>query len=214
MRRSPLFGEDFLIKRTTADAVALVQSLSGCSSMIIFSTSINGRHWERYPMLPPLSYILIPSVIAFFSGVAAALLTIFLNPRFQHYFWKRQKREELRLAVVKEVNRLSAEFRVHYLYKDQIEYTPEQSVTFSQAWVAVDGQVEDLFSESTYESFKRMQEYVGLVHVYRNQELMDRLPRLRDFDRIRKGALQALYREIGILKDESRWSQLKRRFKK
>jgi hypothetical protein len=72
-------------------------------------------------MIPPLSYILIPSIIAFFSGVAAALLTIFLNPRFQHHFWKRQKREELRLAVVTEVNRLSAEFKVRYLFTSHFE---------------------------------------------------------------------------------------------
>jgi hypothetical protein len=68
-------------------------------------------------MIPPLSYILIPSVIAFFSGIAAALLAIFFNPRFQHYFWKRQKWEELRLAVIAEVNQLVAEFKMSYFLK-------------------------------------------------------------------------------------------------
>jgi hypothetical protein len=38
------------------------------------------------------------------------LLATFVPPRFQHYFWKRQGREELRFAVATEVNRLAAEF--------------------------------------------------------------------------------------------------------
>jgi hypothetical protein len=78
-------------------------------------------------MIPPLSYILIPAVTAFFG----ALLAIFLTPRFQHYFWKRQKREEIRLGVVTEVNRLAAEFQSNYLFKDHVENTPERAYTFA-----------------------------------------------------------------------------------
>jgi hypothetical protein len=62
-------------------------------------------------MFPPLHYILIPAVTAFL----AALLAIFLTPRFQHHFWKRQKREGIRRAIATEVNRLAAEFKTSYL---------------------------------------------------------------------------------------------------
>ena len=53
------------------------------------------------------------------------------NPRFQHYFWKRQKREELRRAIVAEVNRLAAEFQSNYLFKGHVENTPERALTYA-----------------------------------------------------------------------------------
>jgi hypothetical protein len=37
--------------------------------------------------------------------IIPVLLAIFLTPRFQHYLWKRQGREGLRLAVIAAVNR-------------------------------------------------------------------------------------------------------------
>ncbi len=48
----------------------------------------------------------IPAV----SAVLATLLTIFLTPRLQHHFWKYQRRAELRLSVISEINKLLAEF--------------------------------------------------------------------------------------------------------
>lgn len=128
-----------------------------------------------------------------------ALLAIFLTPRFQHYFWKRQKREEIRLSVVTEVNRLAAEFTINYFFKDNDENTPEVAFTFAQSWTSVSGQVRDLFSEPTYQVFTGMDTYITTAPVFDTKEIMDRVPHITDFTRVRDPAMQALYKEIGIL---------------
>jgi hypothetical protein len=161
-------------------------------------------------MIPPLSYILIPAVTAFFG----ALLAIFLTPRFQHYFWKRQMREEIRLGVVTEVNQLAAEFKTNYLLKDMVEHTTEQLLILGKAWTSVDGQVKDFFSKFTYQVFQRMYEYTFIVPLHSQQEIMDRVPRITEFTKIRDAAMRALYTEIGILQGETRWLRFKRWFKK
>jgi hypothetical protein len=167
------------------------------------------------PLLPLVArsllwvhYILIAPVTAFFG----AMLAIFLTSRFQHYFWKRQKREEIRLTVVTEVNRLAAEFKSNYLFEDLVETTSERTLTFAQSWVAVTGQVKDLFRPSTYQAFERMYTHVITAPLFSTQERTDRIHRIIEFDQVRETAMRALYQEIGILQDDTRWSRLKRRF--
>jgi hypothetical protein len=150
-------------------------------------------------MLPPLHHIIIPAVIAFFSASVAALLAIFLTPLFQHYFWKRQKREEIRLAIVTEVNKLAADFSLSYLLRDSPEIVPPLSVTFYQSWEVLDGQVKALFSDSTYNEYKRLYEFTLLVGFYSTQEFSDRTTRVNKFKERRNGVLLALYKEIGVL---------------
>jgi hypothetical protein len=50
-------------------------------------------------------------LLAAMVGVVSALLTIFLTPRLQHYFWTRQRTAERQLAVIEEMNKLVAEMR-------------------------------------------------------------------------------------------------------
>jgi hypothetical protein len=150
-------------------------------------------------MLPPLHYIIIPAIIAFFSASVAALLAIFLTPRTQHYFWKSQKREEIRLAIVTEVNKLAADFSLSYLLKDSPEIVPPLGVTYYQSWEVLDGQVKALFSASTYNEYKRLYEFTTFVHFYGKQEFSDRATRVNTFKERRNRVLQALYKEIGVL---------------
>jgi hypothetical protein len=163
-------------------------------------------------MIPPLSYILIPALITFCGAFLGSMLAIFLTPRLQHRFWKRQKREEIRLGIVTDVNRLAAEFNTNYLFKDHVEITPERTLTFYQSWLSVTGQVKDLFSPSTYQTFERMYTHVITAPLFSTQEMKDRIPRITEFDRVREAAMRALYEEIGILQGEARWSRLRRRF--
>jgi hypothetical protein len=122
----------------------------------------------------------------------------------QHYFWKRQKREELRLSAVAEVNKLAAEFQTRYLFKDMVEDTTESLLAFAQAWISVAGSVKDIFSEATYQKFERMYTYVIAVPLHSKQEATDRVPRIAKYTEVRDAAMRALYTEIGILKGETR----------
>jgi len=70
-------------------------------------------------MISPWATILI----SLSSAILTALLTPFATAHWQHRFWKRQKREEMRLAEVTEVNQLAAEFKTNYLLKDMVEHT-------------------------------------------------------------------------------------------
>ena len=102
-------------------------------------------------MIPPLSYILIPAVTAFLG----ALLGILLNPLLQHRTWKRQRLADVRYTIVTEVNRLAAEFTISYLAKDWPDFVPPLGAPFYQSWQAAAFQVEDYFTESTYQAFTR-----------------------------------------------------------
>lgn len=61
-----------------------------------------------------MSKMLTPILI----GVASTLITLFLSPRLQHYFWSHQRMSELRLRVLERLNPLAAEFLDNHL-KDQ-----------------------------------------------------------------------------------------------
>ena len=45
----------------------------------------------------------LTTLISAVSAISATLITIFLTPKLQHYFWKHQRRAELRLDVINEV---------------------------------------------------------------------------------------------------------------
>src|SRR5271166_6241896 len=50
------------------------------------------------------------------GGFLGSLLTLLLSPFVQHRFWRHQRREELCLAVISDLLRLSAEIRVAHSY--------------------------------------------------------------------------------------------------
>jgi hypothetical protein len=152
-------------------------------------------------MIPPLSYILIPTAAAFLSGILGTLLTIFLTPRLQHRFWKYQRREELRFAAITEMNRLVAEFSVYYVYKKNIsEKSPELGTEFFQSWFIVDAQMKTLFSNSTYQVFDKMRLTFLTASLYSKQEMSDRSDRIQDLTQKHNAALSALYKEIELIK--------------
>jgi hypothetical protein len=47
-------------------------------------------------------------LIAAFVGITSALLTIFVTPNLQHYFWMRQRQTERQLSLIDELNKVVA----------------------------------------------------------------------------------------------------------
>lgn len=131
------------------------------------------------------------------AGIAflVALLTIFLTPRLQHHFWRYQRRDELRLVAINEVNRLTAEFITEYIEAEKRrDKGLEPKKEFFQSFQAATAQVKALFSVSTFEVFKRMEVMIGPnlgpEHLHRSVD---------DFIQARDAALRALYEEVGVL---------------
>jgi hypothetical protein len=82
--------------------------------------------------IPPA---LMTASAAFVCGILGTLLTIFVTPCLQHYFWKRQKREEIRFTIVNEVNRLAAQFMMRCYARDMPESIPALELTFYESWL-------------------------------------------------------------------------------
>src|SRR5262249_12993382 len=107
----------------------------------------------------PIFMVIIPAA----SAIIGSLLTIFLVPWLQHHFWKYQRREELRLMAINEVNRLAAEFITDYNEaQSKRDDTFRPNIVFFQSLQVATAQVKTLFSAQTFQSFKNMEVMIGL----------------------------------------------------
>lgn len=154
-------------------------------------------------MILPRSYILIPAIASFLGAIVGGWLTTYLNPRFQHRFWKRQQREEMQFKVANEVNRLIAEYSIDYFVKDVSVPLTDACTAFFQSWHATAGEVQALFTDSTYQAFKQMEVIIMSASLYPNQDPAAKASRVEEFARARDTVLRAIYQEIGILSKHS-----------
>jgi hypothetical protein len=97
------------------------------------------------------------AIISVLIGVSSTLLTIFLTPRLQHYFWGYQRMGELRLAALREVNNLAAEFLFNYI-KDSNYHPTDQ---FFMSWMITTTSIKALFSQTAFDRFKELDNMIG-----------------------------------------------------
>lgn len=134
-----------------------------------------------------------PLVVASVSAGAAivgSLLTIFITPRLQHRFWKRQRRAELRLTAINELARAIAEFDVVYSFDSQYIPNQERDKEFLRSFRKSTIDVRALFPSHTFEVFKRLEQMITGSPKERTYE--------RYFEKQRE-TFQALYGELGLL---------------
>ena len=134
-----------------------------------------------------------PLTVALFStggAILGSLLTIFLTAPLQHHFWRRQRRSEIRLTAVNELARVIAEFDVKYAF--DCEYIPnqDQDRDFLKSFRKSTNDVRILFSGSTFEIFKELEEMIVGPTTERTYE--------KYFEKERK-TMRALYDELGLL---------------
>jgi len=85
----------------------------------------------------------VSTVEPIITGILAALLTIFLTPRLQHYFWKRQRRSEFLISIINVMNRLIAEFITeHAANQSDPQWKPQPE--FFKSWNATSAQLKAL----------------------------------------------------------------------
>ena len=123
-------------------------------------------------------------------GVASALLTLFLAPRIQHYFWGYQRMSELRLAAYKELNELAADFLTNYGRNQGYQPTPQ----FFKALAVLTADIKTMFSEEAFNAFKQFEEMIGPNLGPTGRGSFEAYIAARD------RALSALYREAVVAK--------------
>ena len=129
-----------------------------------------------------------PLTIALVAA-GASLLTIFLlTPWLQRHLWRKQRRDELRLATINEFNRLTSEFLTGFLDAPE---TYKPTLEWFAAYNAVSGNIYVLFfSRRTAEACSKVGVMIGPALGPEGKQTAD------DFLKARNAALRALYQEV------------------
>jgi hypothetical protein len=101
------------------------------------------------------------ALIAAASAIISSLLTILWTPKLQHFFWRHQRRAEIRLAIINEFNRLTAEFISAHIdaQRTQTTYTP--GLQWHSAFSITGANIRALFSQVAFDSFKQVDQLIG-----------------------------------------------------
>jgi len=129
-----------------------------------------------------------PLTIALVAA-GASLLTIFLlTPWLQRHLWRKQRRDELRLATINEFNRLTSEFLTGFLDAPE---TYKPTLEWFAAYNVVGGNIYALFfSRRTAEACSKVGVMIGPGLGPEGKQTAD------DFVKARNAALRALYQEV------------------
>jgi hypothetical protein len=103
-------------------------------------------------MIDPLKIALISAG----SAIVATLITILLTPHVQYRFWTKQRRFELRLALIDDLTTLAAEFIHHASVSDE-----RPSDDFLKSLLRVSAKVKRSFSQKAFAAFKEMEVMIG-----------------------------------------------------
>ena len=134
-----------------------------------------------------LTVVIVPALI----GVLATLLTIFLSPALQQYFWMSKQREELRLKTVDEINALLSEYITKHIDAANRNERYDPPVAFFQSLRVAQVKLEVLFSADTFGAYKRAE--VMIAHGGLGPG-----GTIEGFITAHQAALRAMYAELGL----------------
>jgi len=127
------------------------------------------------------------ALVAASAAILGSLLTIFLTPALQHHFWRKQRRDELRLATINEFNRLTSDFILDFMAVGD-SYVPSRD--WFKEFTRLSGNIKVLFSEPTFRAFKTVEEMIGPGLGPRGKNSVDGFIQARDVE------LRALHAEV------------------
>ena|SRR5215831_8062629 len=119
----------------------------------------------------------------FLVGIVGSLITILLTPLIQNYFWHYQRKSEIQLKAIDDLNKFASEFMNSMI---QIHNAPIRVQLFQDLSV-VDAQIKALFSDESYQRFKELEVMVSPNMGGR---------RVHEFVEARDRALRGLYDEV------------------
>jgi hypothetical protein len=124
-------------------------------------------------------------------AVGSSLLTMFLTPWLQQNLWRYQRRAEIRLAAIKEFNRLTTEYITGVLWDTTGTYQPPAA--WFQALNMANADIEVLFSEGSKQAVKAVDVLIGPAQPGLGPQGKSNA---NDFITARDAALRALYSEV------------------
>jgi hypothetical protein len=128
------------------------------------------------------------ALVAAGAAILGSLLTIFFTPWLQRHFWRKQRRDELRLAAITEYTRLTAEALSGLVFAPQTyKTTPEWFAAFN----ATAATISVLFSDRSIEAVTKVAKMVDP-----NNEKRLTSSDAADYVRARNTALRTLYQEV------------------
>src|SRR5215813_5061604 len=89
----------------------------------------------------------------FLVGVTGSLLTLFLAPFIQNHFWHYQRKSDIQLKTIEQLNNLAAQL-IESCIKNR-GFAPDEN--FHRNLTVVDGQIIALFSQESYDAYKSFQ---------------------------------------------------------
>jgi hypothetical protein len=138
----------------------------------------------------------VTAIIAAFVGIVSALLTNFLAPSLQYYFWARQRQAERQFAVIDEVSKFGAEllFLLQRAKDGQLDISDrEERLYITLHTTAVVTQV--LFSTAGAEEFQRFLRTFDGMRVSPEHQDPQQVARILQ---AHSNLLITLYKEVGI----------------
>ncbi len=128
-------------------------------------------------------------------ATGSSLITILLTSKLQHLFWKYQKRAELRLTVINEFNRLTAEFITGHIAASAT-YTPSQQ--WFTAFSITEANIRALFSQEAFDAYKEVEILVGPGGQQRGLGSQGQYG-VHDFLDRKNAAMRQFYKELSLL---------------
>jgi hypothetical protein len=132
-----------------------------------------------------MSEFITPALIGLFS----TLVTLFLTPRLQHYFWGYQRLSELRLSILREINDLTADFLNNYMNNSSYQPLP----SFFKTLTVLAANIRVLYSAQSFTHFKALEIMIG-------PNLGPSGGSVEQFIEKRELLLKALYKEAVVAK--------------
>ena len=132
-------------------------------------------------------------IVSALIGILATLLTIFLTPALQQYFWMRKQREEIRLRTVDEINALLSEYITKHIDAANRGQRYDPPDVFFQSLRAAEVKLRVLFSRGTIEEYMRAQVMISHGGLGPGGTI-------EGFAVAHEAALHAMYEELGFFK--------------
>lgn len=142
--------------------------------------------------------VLLTVVLSTISAVGSSLLTIYLT---HYHFWKYQRRGELRLKAIDELNQQMGEFITAYMEaesKKDEDFRLDNK--FFESFQVTTAKIKALFPAPSFDTFKKLEVMIGPnLGPEPKQQTVD------DFIQARDEVLRSLYVEVGILPRKTRF---------